>query len=115
LTIIKAAQPLNERGCTQEGRVETSAIGIDTRDSTCRYKAKSSLFKHTKDEAVQLINQSLKHIKMQWHQPLMEGSTGMGIRTSICIVHQYQATITAVQSDQSVTTKPVCPAAPIQM
>jgi hypothetical protein len=49
---------LNRGESHKGGRVETSAIGIDTRDSTCPYKVKSSLLKYITDEAVQLrINQ----------------------------------------------------------
>ena len=41
------------------------------------------------------LETQLKHIKARWHQPLMEGSTGVGISPSINIVHQNinQATI----------------------
>jgi hypothetical protein len=54
LTVIKAAQPLNERGSHKRGGVKISAIGICTRDLTCCYKAKSSLLKYRTSEAVQL-------------------------------------------------------------
>jgi hypothetical protein len=54
LTGIKAAQPLNRRESHKRGGVKTSAIGIYTRDSTCCYRAKSSLLKNITGKAVLL-------------------------------------------------------------